>query len=392
MRWLFYDSKNSSEARYHEETLDSIASWWTAFWGRRDDLAARLAGERRWDIPSWVRRNLKPIDLNLKWELAPGDDGRNRFTITPESRRELRPLVDEILLRAPIAPGWEFASSRAAASVETALGMVKQRVDLDLSRARVLVTAGEFRGVCLAIDLGLDEPCSREDGLTAAFLASEYLVGEELLDRWIERLAIENGLTSAHSVPLAEMHDRVQALVDALKEQRPRESFAERQEPQSSVVLRMPESHIRKLEERARGEEDFPRRTDILVATTPDPSLWNCAHSGRRFYSERYSRHGELFCYLKVDTAEGVLDTASVSTLLDESLRRAGLGCVIGSGEGQRYVYVDLALNAMRKGVQCMREALADADLPQRSWIQFFDSTLRGEWVGIYDNTPAPPR
>ena len=98
MRWMFYDPQDTAEARHHEETLDSIGSWWTAFQERRVDLAARLAGELRWDIPSWVRKHLKPIDHNLKWEIAPGDDGRNRFTITPESHRELRPLVDEILI------------------------------------------------------------------------------------------------------------------------------------------------------------------------------------------------------------------------------------------------------------------------------------------------------
>ena len=243
----------------------------------------------------------------------------------------------------------------------------------------------------LTFDLGLEADCPRADQLTAAFLASEYLVGEDVLDRWVESLAIDGDSSSTHSVQLAEVHDRVLALVDSLKEQRPRETFAERQESRSSFVLRMPESHARKLEERARGEEDFPRRTDILVATTPDPSLWNCAHSGRRFYSERYSRHGETFCYLKVDTSDTPTDTARLSTILDEALRKTGQGCVFGSGEGQRYVYVDLALTALRKGVQCIRETLADSELPRRSWLQFFDSSLRGEWVGVYDDTPPPP-
>jgi hypothetical protein len=391
MRWLFYDPKDSAEARYHEETLDSISCWWTAFQERRVDLAARLAGERHWDIPTWVRRNLKPIDRNLKWEIAPGDERPNRFTITPESRRDLRPLVEEILLRAPIEPDWEFSTSRPAASVETALGMVEQRVKLDMSRARVLATVGEFRGVRLTFDLGLTEPCSRETKLTPAFLAAEYLVGEDLLDRWVERLAIQERVDSTHALPLEAVHERVVSMVEALKEQRPRESFAEREEARGEVVLRMPESHARRLEERARGEEDFPRRSDILVAKTPDPSLWKCAHNGRRFYSERYSRHGETFCYLKIEAGEGVPDLTTLTGILDAAIRGAGLGCVIGSGEGQRYVYVDMALTELRKGVQRIRDELRDAELPRRSWIQFFDSTLRGEWVGVHDDTPPPP-
>jgi hypothetical protein len=24
-------------------------------------------------------------------------------------------------------------------------------------------------------------------------------------------------------------------------------------------------------------------------------------------------------------------------------------------------------------------------------WIQFFDSDLQGEWIGIWDDTPPPP-
>jgi len=29
--------------------------------------------------------------------------------------------------------------------------------------------------------------------------------------------------------------------------------------------------------------------------------------------------------------------------------------------------------------------------LAQRSWFQFFDAELQAEWLGVYDDTPAPP-
>jgi hypothetical protein len=67
------------------------------------------------------------------------------------------------------------------------------------------------------------------------------------------------------------------------------------------------------------------------------------------------------------------------------------VGCVTGGGTGLRYSYVDLALVDLKAGLALAREVLQDGRAPLRSWFLFFDAELQVEWLGVYDDTPAPP-
>jgi hypothetical protein len=114
------------------------------------------------------------------------------------------------------------------------------------------------------------------------------------------------------------------------------------------------------------------------------------------FYSERYSRHGETFCYLKLDgkaelDEEKFPDRASVEDALNEILVPALAGCVISGGTGLRYSYIDLALADINAAVPLIKTRLRAGNIDRRSWLLFFDATLAEEWIGIYDDSPAPP-
>jgi hypothetical protein len=124
--------------------------------------------------------------------------------------------------------------------------------------------------------------------------------------------------------------------------------------------------------------------------------LWTAAHGGGLFCSERFSRCGETFCYVKLDGSqvlaeERVADKSKIEDALDAALKPSKLGCSIGGGTGLRYSYIDLALTDVDKGIERIRHALQAAQVPNRSWIQFFDTDLAAEWVGIYDDCPPPP-
>jgi hypothetical protein len=142
-------------------------------------------------------------------------------------------------------------------------------------------------------------------------------------------------------------------------------------------------------------QEDYPGRADLFVATTLAPVLWSSVHSARPFSSRRFSRHGETFCYLKMDGAEGFgeggfEDRTGVEDALNEALVPGGLGCVIGGGTGLRYVYVDLALMDVERAMSVMREVLQRGKVPRRTWLLFFDSALRAEWLPVWSDVPPP--
>jgi hypothetical protein len=117
---------------------------------------------------------------------------------------------------------------------------------------------------------------------------------------------------------------------------------------------------------------------------------------GRVFSSTRYSRFGETFCHLKIDR-EGWSPNAAfddkedLEDAVDAALMRVGLGTLVGGGTGLRYFYLDLALLDVEGAVPLLREVLQDGGVSVRSWLLFFDSALADEWVGIWDDSPAPP-
>ena len=84
-------------------------------------------------------------------------------------------------------------------------------------------------------------------------------------------------------------------------------------------------------------------------------------------------------------------DREEIEDAINAVLKPFSFGCVIGGGTGKVYSYCDLALTDVRKGIQAIQTRLMAGNIHQRSWIQFFDSDLASEWVGIYDDTPPPP-
>jgi hypothetical protein len=143
--------------------------------------------------------------------------------------------------------------------------------------------------------------------------------------------------------------------------------------------------------------EDYPGQEDLLVGRSMLVEMWGAAHSSWCvFASQRFSRFGELFCYVKTDgSADGssarFRDKAKIEDALDESLKAAGTGAVIGGGTGLRYSYLDLALTDVETGLPQVVQVLRKLNTVKRTWILFFDDVYRYEWIGVWDDSPPPP-
>jgi hypothetical protein len=141
---------------------------------------------------------------------------------------------------------------------------------------------------------------------------------------------------------------------------------------------------------------EYPGRTDYIVGSTVIPGLLETYHRDNGIDAQQFSGCGETFCYLKIDGKEGLngsafADRSQIEDSLDPALRSAKLGCVIGGGTGLRYSYVDFAVVDIDRACQAIRTVLKAANVPKRSWIQFFDEAHQGRWLGIWDETPKPP-
>jgi len=408
MRWRYFDERNSREAASHAEILQKMDSWWNAFSARTHALENLIHGREHWDLPEWMAQHLQVVEPNLMWEFGPALHGAgHRLVITPESNTHLRVMVQTLLERAPKLPGWEFYPYRPPASLQWAIQTAKARSHRDLHNISFSVTVAQHN----RIDLRYCSPATAspddKEALNGAFVATETLLGEEILDQWVGRIEVapppkRSGLArflghSRKSEPLVQPLDRLKPVVDALItsiiEQRPDQPlYAIDSDSLSSPGK--PIGAVFKCEPPI--ADDYPQWQDLFVASAADQGLWLALHTSSPFYSARYSRHGEQFCYLKLDGSEALQkeefpDRASIEMALDESLIPARAGCVISGGTGRRYSYIDLALADVDAAIPLIISRLRAGNISNRTWLLFFDAPFSHEWIGIYDNTPAPP-
>jgi hypothetical protein len=122
--------------------------------------------------------------------------------------------------------------------------------------------------------------------------------------------------------------------------------------------------------------------------------MLHCFLRAAPFSSLRFSRHGELFAYLKYrvqgsDLARAVEARDRLEHELDAALVRARAGRVVGRGTGVAHVYLDLAVSDLGAVMALLRAQ--NGALPRESWLLFCDSHLGEEWLAVHEDAPPPP-
>lgn len=401
MRWRFVDPNNLQEVSERNAILTKVDDWWRAFLADQATIARHFSQPLDFDVVEWMDRYLNMVHPKLMWEYGPAIHGPgDRLVITPESERHLRPLVQTMLERAPTIDGWEFYEYRLPEDLDTALGWIKARTQRDAADFKVRVSRGRHNRIDLDYTASSIPSPDDRDALRAAFVATETLLGEACLDHWIGGVAVapiprvgrigrllgRTEYVGQHYIGLDRLRETVQAIIGSIVDQLPQSPSCNWVDNATWTLFEL------KPDEAGECQE----QRDLFVARSANKEMWEAAHSGNIFDSERFSRCDETFCYVKLDGSEGLdeehfADKAEIEDALDAVLKPAKLGCTIGGGTGRRYSYIDLALTDVEQGIAAVRQRLRAGNVPKRSWIQFFDSDLAAEWVGIYDDTPPPP-
>lgn len=400
MRWEYPDPADVNEARERQPIIESMERWWEAFARHADEVDRHFSDKTSadFDVVGFTDEHLKAISPGLNWEYgeAQRKEG-HRLVITTGGTHELEPMLRELLRRAPKLKRWEFYPYLLPEKPEVALAVAGQIVGKSFGEPKVAVSMGEAR----RIDLRFQLPVERGgEGHQYAIRVAEHLLGEEILDKWIDTVdvvappsALGKLMGRGREVGLVDIK-RLKPTVDAMI------AAGREQLSDGPLVRRAPlgeaddkrEWYTLQLEPEER--EDYPTFTDLFVAVTPERELWAAAHSDPGFRSERFSRCGETFCYLKIDGRDGpgaFADRGEMTEAVNAALRPGEVGCDFGGGTGRVYTYIDLAMTDVREGAKRIREVLRRGKVHRRSWLLFFDGDLAEEWVGIYDDTPAPP-
>ncbi|MGY8652349.1 MAG: hypothetical protein ACKVJX_01885 [Verrucomicrobiia bacterium] len=265
----------------------------------------------------------------------------------------------------------------------------------DISKTLVLATLGKHNAIDLKFVSDAYKSPDDKQALNDVFVATETLLGEERLDQWIGVVEVDR------------LHPTPDVDLGALPEPSPiRELPRLVSELIAAVDEKLPEKPLHKYDEdnwgwtnwkhKPKKQSDYSDQFDLITASTMAPDVWDCAHSRANFDSRRFSRCGELFCYLKMDSSEDPdhpnVDNRSVlEDALTAALREKGVGCIRGGGMGLKYTYIELALVDVKTSATLIKKILRDRDIHRRSWLLFHDDRLATEWIGVWDDTPHPP-
>jgi hypothetical protein len=263
---------------------------------------------------------------------------------------------------------------------------VKTRSGAEPAFTGVGLAAGE----CNRIDLAFEFPQSFLDrrpdlARTQTFLAAESLLGEDLSTDWVGVLSAVAEV--AQPLPAGALRRAFIMLGAEQRSRIPAQPFLDRLESLAWTEIDL----------KPKKQEDYLHRYDLGAAVTCAPDLWRNAHSSQLFWSGRFSRSNEIFCYLKVDRGGPLRRSAvgrriKLEDALNQALRPARLGCVIGGGSGRRYNYIDLALIDVPAAAEAIRGVLLRGGLKtRRAWLLFFDDIFAAEWIGMWPDSPAPP-
>lgn len=390
MPWKYVMPNDVESLRNREATLGRIGAFWDAFTQRLPQIEACLRGEADWDLTAWMDEQVAAIHRRLRWEFSGGLDAAGSgvlLVITPESAHHLRPLSDSVIRRAPQLPGWTFREYRPSRPPEQIPHLVRDRTGHNMGSSTVQVRLGDERRVDFIVQsmLALKDEAA---ALEAARAAVDYLVGGDVVQRWVGHIDVAE---MSHAigdsfVPLVRVPSQVLTLITGVLENLPDRPY-----------VKMPPLAKVEWKRHAPKYDDFAAQDDAMFGTTVVPEVRE-ATAKPGFYSVRYSRQGETFCYLKLDASDAYdLDERykrkkHIEAAIDSQLRDDGIGAVVGAATGRRYLYFDLAvLDVVRTLEAVRRRLLALEMLPVRSWLLFYDADLAAEYIGLRSATPPPP-
>lgn len=364
------------------------------------DTWIRLARATRPDSREAIRALAPPLErLEHRLELVPSPRVAStaRWLISTGGARELRPLVEWLVARAS-SDGVDWLDAHAAASpASQAVADAERRLEASLDGARVRI--GFVRGHLLEVVVlaSCFQSARDQRAIDAVEMLVEDLLGERVYDHWIAGVGaapaprpsplrlVSNEDQLTGSYPLLDLPGLVALAIEGLLAGLPERPWSEQSDAEQWTLL----------EAEPELASDYAAQDDVAIATTRAPELLKCYLQRSPFSSLRFSRHDEVFAFVKVDSRGDSETRLAARRELEEQLGRAlgpGRGAVIGNGLGVRYAYVDLALEGLERSLRIVREVTARCAPSERAWIQFFDSDWSAEWVGVHASTPPPPR
>jgi hypothetical protein len=287
----------------------------------------------------------------------------------------------------------------ARLTLPEALQYVANETGMDLRHATARVGVGRGHLLEIVIQSGDFYAADEPRALAACRRLVELLLGTDTLRTWLGKLGTVPG-PKMRSLRMAsadlELFQPLQQLVAAVDagcagilaglDERPYHTFCEH----GAWTLLDVEPVV--------GAEPCVDQDDLVLCSTLLPEMMKCFLQKDPFSSCRFSRHGELFVYLKYlgsqtsDSEMRLAERMSLEDALNRALVPGAMGCVVGAGLGTRHGYIDLALTELEHAIPLVRLVWQRWGGEGCAWLQFCDSERQHHWVAISEAANFAPR
>jgi hypothetical protein len=343
-----------------------IDNFWTAF-----AQQVSRSPEDVQTIPLWLNEQINLLQKGLSWDVGPWNSGKYNLAITCEDRYQLRPLVDEIIRKAPVLDGWTYSATRPPIPTEMVANVFQSRTGKTLPACTVSCAPANLNFIDIEFRLSPNvQKVSQEE----LFALLEIILGEEFLQIWIGDIRFEKKFfgnifgTKFQSIQLSDLREHCENLVDSiLQSSTPSTFYFEQAKPERGALVNL------------LGHPEMSS-IDRLTSNTFHPGITK-ATLAKRFWSERYSRRGETFCYLKIDAAYDVAQRYEVENGLDEFLRSEKLGCVWGGGSGLKSAFIDVVFADFDNSLPPLKEYLARKNISAS--LSFYDLSYQNVKIPV---------
>ena len=389
LRWKFAKDFGSEDTAQRDYMDDQINNWWIAFYQHHEQLAVELKKGGGEFLSEFMQEHLQSKVIDIAWEFGFNQQTQKyQLVLTPEDDLDLRPLVDNLIARAPQLEDWSFYTYRQPISFVDCEKTVPIKsgeplLDLQFTGSKCLENKVEIKFYYPGIE---KDKTLYNLVVNQAFFTLEALLGEEILDKWIGIIEVhELPKEDIQLLPLTDLKAYVDTQLVLIKNQLPEEPYYIFSENSDWMLYELEPIEA----------DDYPEQKDLYIARTMNSTLWTNVQKGLPFYSENYSRLGEIFCYLKMDgnfsDEESFFELKTeIESQLNKALLCEGYGSVIGSGTGYRYQYIDLALSNFKEAIPLIQQLTVELGTPRRTWLLFFETPLKNEWIGMFEETPPP--
>jgi len=384
-RWRYAEA--ASELNYKKSMVAKMDRFWSDF-EKAKPIFDNFSKQSDKTI-AFMQTQLSRVHPELTWEVN-GIRPDLYLSIGSEGDKTLWPLIDTMIERAPRLSGWRFVRHKDPVDLADVVEMFSVRLDRAMPSLSVKCTANNRN----SIDLDFVSPhfrgTDRELDLQTAFMLTEIALGDEETDKWVGDIHSKQG-----AIPNLKRTEVVKLFVnDFVHEKRrvldslPTKPLFELTPPETTYVVSF-EEPIKKV---GKGR---------LTLVTWSPSFGHALEDLNSFFSERLSKHNERFCYLQLENASHIAEPTDRKELereIDTALRSQKVGSVVGNGAGlvlrhpPAVAYIDLSLRDVDRGVSVLRKICAKHALSHQSWLRFYDADWQNEWIGMFADTPAPPR